>query len=112
MRIRVPSKQVLERFRLTYELEGAQKAVNVLTDYYRIPKMKLIVNGRRVTRGCDGIYFENIACFTKKGLNRQNILHELYHHIVKNLGLEIPENKEEREAERFVNRIIKKEKEL
>ena len=112
MRIRVPSKRVLERFRLTYELEGAQKAVNVLTDYYRIPKMKLIVNGRRVTRGCDGIYFEGVACFTKSGLNKQNILHELYHHIVENLGLEIPENKEEREAERFVNRIIKKEKEL
>jgi len=112
MRIRVPSKRVLERFRLTYELEGAQKAMNVLTDYYRIPKMKLIVNGRRVTRGCDGIYFEGVACFTKSGLNKQNVLHELYHHIVENLGLEIPEKKEEREAERFVNRIIKKEKEL
>ena len=112
MRIRVPSKRVLERFRLTYELEGAQNALNVLTDYYRIPKMKLIVNGRRVTRGCDGIYFEGAACFTKSGLNKQNVLHELYHHIVENLGFEIPENKEEREAERFVNRIIKKEKEL
>jgi len=48
----------------------------------------------------------------RAGLNKQNILHELYHHIVENLGLEIPEKKEEREAERFVNRIIKKEKEL
>ena len=112
MRIRVPSKRVLERFRLTYELEGAQKAVNVLTDYYRIPKMKLTVDGRRVTRGCDGIYFEGVAYFTKSGLNKQNVLHELYHHIVETLGLEIPEKKEEREAERFVNRIIKKEKEL
>ena len=112
MRIRVPSKRVLERFRLTYELEGAQKALNVLTDYYRISKMKLIVNGRRVTRGCEGIYFEGVACFTKSGLNKQNILHELYHHNVENLGLEIPEKKEEIEARRFANQIINKEKEL
>jgi hypothetical protein len=112
MRIRVPSKRVLERFHLTYELKGAQKGVDVLTEYYRISKMKLIVNGRKVTRGCDGIYFEGVACFTKSGLNKQNILHELYHHIVENLGLEIPEKKEEREAERFANQIIKKEKEL
>ena len=61
--------------------------------------MKLIVNGRRVTRGCDGIYFEGVACFTKNGLNKQNILHELYHHIVENFALEIPEKKEEREPE-------------
>jgi len=112
MRIGVPSKRVLEKFHLTYELEGAQKAVNVLTDYYQIPKMTIIVDGRRVMRGCDGVYFEGVACFTKSGLNKQNILHELYHHIVENLDLEIPEKKEEREAERFVNRIIKKEKEL
>jgi hypothetical protein len=108
MRIRIPTKRVLERFRLTYELEGAQKGVDVLTKYYRIPKMKLIVNGRRVTRGCDGVYFENIACFTKKGLNRQNVLHELYHHIIDNLRFEIPEQKEEQEACRFARNVIKK----
>ena len=112
MKICVPSKKVCEKFYLVYELRGAQKAVNVLIEYYRIPKMKLIVNGRKVTRGCDGTYFEGVACFTKSGLNKQNILHELYHHIVKNLGLEIPEKKEEREAERFANQIINKEKEL
>ena len=78
MRIHVPSKRVLERFRLTYELEGAQKGVIVLTEYYRIPKMNLIVDGRRVTRGCDGIYFENTSYFTKNGLNKQNVLLEIY----------------------------------
>ena len=112
MQIRVPSKRVLERFRLTYELKGAHKGVDILTKHYRIPRMKIILDGRRVTRGCDCDYFEGVACFTKKGLNKRNVLHELYHHIVENLGLEIPENKEEREAERFANRIIKKEKEL
>jgi hypothetical protein len=108
MRVRVPSKRVLERFRLTYELEGAQKGTDVLTKYYRIPKMKIVLNGRRVMRGCDCDYFNDVACFTKRGLNRQNVLHELYHHIVDNRELEIPEKKEEREANRFAREIIKK----
>jgi len=56
---------------------------------------------------CD--YFEGIACFTKKGLNKGNVLHELYHHIVNNNeGLEISEKKEEREARKFVRKIMRK----
>jgi hypothetical protein len=35
-------------------------------------------------------------------------MHELYHHIANNKGLEISEKKEEQEAERFARRIIKK----
>ena len=70
MRIRVPSRCVVERFHLTYELRGAQKGVDVLTEYYKIQQMKIAVDGRRVTRGYDGVYFENAAFFTKKGLNK------------------------------------------
>jgi hypothetical protein len=70
--------------------------------------MKLIVDGRRVIRGCDGVYFENIACFTKSCLNRQNVLHELYHHMVGNKGFEISKKKEEQEACRFARDVIKK----
>ena len=108
MKIRVPSKKVSEKFYLTYELRGAQKGVDVLTEYYRIPKMKIILDGRKVMKGYPCDYFEDIACFTKKGLNKRNVLHELYHHIVENMGLETPEKKEEQEAERFARRIIKK----
>jgi hypothetical protein len=108
MQIRVPSKVFCKKFHLTYEVKGAQKGVDILTEYYRIPKMKIIVDGRKVTRGCRCDYFENTACFTKKGLNRRNVLHELYHHIVDNKELEIPEKKEEREANRFAREIIKK----
>jgi hypothetical protein len=111
MRVRVPSKCVVERFHLTYELKGAQKGVDVLTGYYKIQQMKITVDGRRVTWGYDGVYFENSAFFTK-GLNKRNVLHELYHHIVANMEFELPESKEEREADRFANRIIKKEKTL
>jgi len=110
MKIRIPSKKVCEKFHLTYELKGAQKAVNVLTEYYGIPRMKIIMDGRRVMRACKCDYFEGIACFTKKGLNKRNVLHELYHHIVENKRLEMPWRKEEKEATVFVREVIKKAK--
>ena len=75
---------------------------------YRIPKMKIIVDGRKVTKGYPCDYFENTACFTKKGLNKRNVLHELYHHIANNKGLEISEKKEEREASRFAKEVMRK----
>lgn len=108
MKIRIPSKKVCERFHLTYELKGAQKGVDVLTKYYRIPKMKIILNGRRVMRACDCDYFEGIACFTKRGMNKRNVLHELYHHIVENKGLEISEKIEEREADSYAKLLLKR----
>ncbi len=97
-----------QRFYLTYELKGTQKGVNVLTDYYRIPKMKIIVDGRKVMKRYPCDYFEGIACFTKKELNKKNVLHELYHHIVNNKGLEISEKKEERESNRFAREVMRK----
>jgi len=108
VKIRIPSKKVCERFHLTYELKGAQKGVDVLTKYYRIPKMKIILNGRRVMRACDCDYFEGIACFTKRGMNKRNVLHELYHHIVENKGLEISEKIEEREADSYAKLLLKR----
>ena len=101
MKIRVPPKKVREKFYLTYELKGAQKGIDILTKYYQIPKIKIILNGRRVMRGYECDYAEGIACFTKRGLNQRNVLHEFYHHLVDNRGLEMSETKEEREANRF-----------
>jgi len=108
VKIRIPSKRICEKFHLTYELEGARKAVEFLTEYYGIPIMKIILNGRRVMRACEADYFEGIACFTKKGLNKRNVIHELYHHIVENNGLEMSRRKEEREANRFVREVMRK----
>ena len=108
MKVRIPSKKVCEKFHLTYELKGAEKAVQVLTEYYGIPRMKIILNGRRVMRACECDYFEGIACFTKKGLNKRNVLHELYHHIVEVNGIEMTSRKEEREARRFAGGVMKR----
>jgi len=107
VRVRIPSKRVCEKFHITYELEGAQKALDFLTEYYGIPRMKVIVDGRKVMKGYVCEYSEDIACFTKKGLNKKNVLHELYHHIANNKGLEVSEKKEEWEARKFVRAVIR-----
>jgi len=40
----------------------AQKAVNLLTRYYRIQRMKVVVDGRRVGKGNEGCYdYENFV---------------------------------------------------
>ena len=36
--------------------------------------------------------------FTKKGLTKRTVLHELCHHLIDAKGLEIPVRKEEKEA--------------
>ena len=44
----IPSRKVREEFRLTYELKGVQKAVDMLSRYYGIRRVKIVVDGRRV----------------------------------------------------------------
>jgi hypothetical protein len=101
MKIRVPSKKVCEKFHLTYEMKGAQKGVDFLTEYYGVRKMKIILDGRKVRRGHEAHYFENKAYFTKKGLKKKTVLHELYHHLVYVSDLEMSARLEEKEANNF-----------
>jgi hypothetical protein len=104
----IPRKKIREKFLLTYELKGAQEAVNLLTRYYGIRRMKIILDGKRVGNEDEACYFSNKAFFTRRGLNKRNVLHELYHHIVEAYELEISERMEERLANRFVREILKK----
>jgi len=108
VKIRIPSKKVCEKFLLTYELEGCQKAVNVLTKYHGIGRMKIIVDGRRVGNKDEACYYDNKAYFTKKTLNKSNVLHELYHHIVENYELDMSEKMEERNAKRYIREVLKR----
>lgn len=101
MRIRIPSKKVRERFLLVYEFEGCQKAVDFLTDYYGVRRMKIKLNGRKVGNRWVASYFQNKAYFSKRGLNKRTILHELYHHLVYVNGLEMSKSKGERDANRY-----------
>ena len=63
MKIRVPRKKVCEKFLFLYELEGCQKAIDFLTEYYGVRRMKIILDGRKVGNGLGACYFENKAYF-------------------------------------------------
>jgi len=104
----IPSKRVVEEFLLTYELKGCQKAVNLLTKYYGIRRMKIVVNGRRVGNGDEACYEDYTAYFTKKAINRFNVLHELYHHLSYVNDWGISERKEERQANKYARKVLNK----
>src|SRR3972149_3732626 len=98
MRVRIPSKRVREEFKLVYELEGAQRGIDYLCKYYDVPRMRVVLNGKKVGNGDVACYFENKAYFTKRGLKKRTVLHELSHHLVRIKGLELSERIEEKEA--------------
>jgi hypothetical protein len=106
MKIKVPSRKLREEFLLIYELEGCKKAVDFLTKYYRVRPMRIILNGRKVGNGDIAVYFQNRAYFTKKGLNKRTILHELYHHLVYVNGFDVPKTKEERAANGYAKDFL------
>jgi hypothetical protein len=106
MRVRIPPKKVREKFLLIYELEGCRKAVGFLTKYYRVRPMRIILNGRRVGNGDIAVYFQNRAYFTKRGLTKRTVLHELYHHLVYVNDLEVAERTEERAANSYVRDFL------
>ena len=108
MKIRMPSRKVCRDFRLTYELKGAQRGADILTRYYGIRRMRIILDGRRVGNGNEAIHWEGKAFFTKRGLNKRNVLHELYHHIVEKKRVKMIRTIEEREACRFAREVMKK----
>jgi hypothetical protein len=101
MRIRVPSKKIRERFLLVYELEGCQKAVDFLTKYYRVRRMKIKLNGRKVGNRWIASYFQNRAYFNKRGLTKRTVLHELYHHLIYVNDLDMTGTREERAANSY-----------
>jgi hypothetical protein len=106
MRIRVPSKKIRERFLLIYELEGCQKGIDYLTKYYRVRKMRIILNGRKVGNGDAAVYFENKAYFTKRGLTKRTVLHELHHHLIDSNGMELPQRTEEKAASSYARDFL------
>ena len=105
----IPSKRVVEKLLLTYELEGCQKAVNFLTKYYGVRRMKIVVDGRRVGNGDKACYdYDNYtAYFAKRTVNKSNILHELYHHLAYVNDWDISERTEERKANAYARGVLK-----
>lgn len=105
-KIRCPPKGIREKFLIIYELEGCQKAVNFLTDYYGTRRIKIILNGKKVGKHNIALYFENKAYFTKKGLKKRTVLHELYHHLVHAKGFDLSNQIEESEARAYAKEFL------
>lgn len=101
----IPSKRVREEFSLVYELLGAQKAVDFLAKYYRVRRMKIVVDGRRVGRKYLAVYCDNIAYFKRHSLRKRIVLHEFYHHLVFNEV--VSSDGEERKAREYARKMIK-----
>ena len=104
--VKLPPKRVREKFLIIYELEGCQKAVNYLTKYYGVRRMRIFLNGKKVGKDCVGFYFKNRAYFKKEGLKKQIVLHELYHHLVDSNGLELLVKVEEKEAKMYASKFL------
>ena len=102
----IPSRKACEELRLTYELNGAQKAVDMLSRYYGIRRMKIIVNGRKVGNTDDACYYDYVAYFKKRKLNKRNVLHEFYHHLAFVYSLDLSDSREEREANRYSKIVL------
>jgi hypothetical protein len=108
MRLRFPSKNACERFHLTYELQGAQKGANVLTRFYRVRSVKIVVDGRRVYKAYSAEYLRNRAYFKRREIRKRLVLHELFHHIVEAKGLTMPLYEEERRADEFARKVLRR----
>jgi hypothetical protein len=96
--IKPPTKKTREKFLIIYELKGCQKAIDYLTEFYNVKRMRLWLNGRKVGKNYIAYYLENHAYFKKIGLRKQVVLHEFYHHLINCNNIEIKLPQEEKEA--------------
>lgn len=109
MRLRTPSRKVCEEFMLIYELEGAQKGVDVLTRYYGVRRMKIVVDGRKIGKKYRiAEYWKNTGYFRKRRFRKSDVLHELFHHLVASKRMTMPKREEEKQAQAFVEKIMRR----
>ena len=107
MRIRVPCKRIRAEFNLIYETKGCQIAVNYLCKHYRVRTMRIVLDGKKTGKTCVAFYENNKAVFRKSSLNKQNVTHEFFHHLVNCKRLNMTERDEEKEANAFAREFLK-----
>ena len=52
-------------------------------------------------------YLKNRAYFSKRGLNKRTVLHELYHHLIEANGNELNNKIEEKEANSYAREFMR-----
>ena len=70
---RIPCKKTREQFVLTYELYGAQKAIDFLSKFYRFKRMRIVVDGRKAGKGNEASYDSETytAYFRKRAVDKK-----------------------------------------
>ena len=70
--------------------------------------MKIVVDGRRAGKGYDANYDDETytAFFSKRTLNKENVLHELFHHISNVNDWSISERNEEKRPNGYSRRVL------
>jgi hypothetical protein len=105
--MKIPPKRVRKKFLAVYEMYGCVKAINYLSNFYKVERMYIIIDGKKVGRMNIAYYIGNHAYFRKQGLDKQTVLHEFYHHLVERNQVEIPLKVEEREADVYSKEFIR-----
>jgi hypothetical protein len=104
--VKLPPPRIREKFLIIYELEGCTKAVNYLSKYYSVKRMRIVLNSKKVKKKCLALYSKNCAYFKKEGLKKPVVLHELYHHLVASKSFELSVRTEEKEANSYAREFI------
>jgi hypothetical protein len=110
VKVRIPSKKLRQEFILTCELWGLQKGADLLSKHYGIRRMRVVLDGRRTGNGDLASYHKNKAYFSRKGLNKSNLLHEFYHFLLEKKNIEMPARTEEKEANDYAKGFLKASK--
>jgi hypothetical protein len=69
--------------------------------------MRIILDGKKVGNQHSACYLKNNAYFTKKGLVKRIILHELYYHLAEKKGLEMSIREEEKGANSYSRAFLR-----
>jgi hypothetical protein len=67
--------------------------------------MKVKLDGRKVDSHCIAYYFQNRA-YSRRGLTKRTVLHELYHHLVYVNYIELTPTKEEKAANEYSRKFV------
>jgi CRISPR-associated endonuclease Cas1 len=95
-----PYRYLMDNFVLENAREFRPKDFALKTEYFSKRRKGARANGD------DACYFENKAYFTKRGLKKRNVIHELYHHLVFIKGLELSERIEEKQANIYAKKFL------
>jgi signal peptidase I len=102
-----PGDIIVFKYPLNPSKDFIKRCIAIEGQTVQIIDKGLYVDGRKVGNNCDAYYDDSVGYFKKKKINRVLVLHEFYHHLAYTKGFDISEKREEKEAEEYVNKVLK-----